>query len=109
MKDNNDHICTKIEDSSIEDWMVTILQAYKFDGVRVEYRGQKTNWYTIEDNHRWDFYVNEYRIVRKRRYIINIDKDGVPEIIKTEEDSSDLNIGLQSDGGTYILMEEVQY
>lgn len=109
MKDNNKHIITQDKSKPIEDWLINILQTYKQKLYKIEYRSPKTYWYTVQDKHNWDFTSNEYRIVQARRYVIKIDREGIPEIVRTNDtDISDL-FGLQSDGGTFILMEEVQY
>lgn len=109
MKDNNDHIIVR-KDQTLESWISQLMNVKKLGMYEIQYRSQKTHWYKVEDEHRWDFYGNEYKIVMARRYIIRIDKDDTLEIIRTNY-TSDINdmFGLQSDGSTFIVMEEVQY
>ena len=98
------------KDQTIETWIMNILTTKNHGEYAIQYRSPKTPWYNLEDTHKWDFYGNEYRIVKARRYTIRIDPEGIPEIVRTGEDLLDLPLfGKQPDGSIYIQMEEVQY
>ena len=100
------HITKRNIDKSIESWIIKVLQA-KLDGTKVQYRGQKTNWFNVEKDHTWNFYQNEYQLVYPRQYIIGIPEDGKPFIHDTSNGWTRSDFGIRSNGNNYILMEEI--
>ena len=104
MKDNNGHIIEKGGTHTIESWMQYVLETYQDNEFEVQYRGAKTNWYTVLSEHRWDFYANEYQIIKPREYVIAI-KDGDAEIVETSSYLFDFT----KNDAEYILMKEMEH
>ena len=106
MKDNNGHILRQISTESLETWIQLLMKTYK-DGIyKIQYRGSKTNWYTVLSEHRWDFYGNDYQIIKPRQYVIAT-KDGEVHIEETSNYLFDYN--KNTDGTEYFLMQEVEH
>jgi len=102
------HIITKYKDDKIETWIKTLMQRH-LEGKSIQYMGPKTQWFNVEENHVWDFYENEYRFVLPRKFIISCSKDEDYRIVETSDCWSGSDYGMDSDGTTYFLMEEIDH
>jgi len=51
---------------------IKILQA-ALDGKVVQYRGDLTEWYTVQADHVWNFMQNEYKICIPRDFALDLE------------------------------------
>jgi len=108
MKDNNNHIIKRIATDSLESWIQYIMEISQIGKYKIQYRCEMSQWYTVLENHLWNFYDNEYQIVKPREYIISINK-GEPCIVETSNCWSSSDFATNADGTQYFLMSEVEH
>ena len=102
------HIITRDTEDKIENWIETLMQSH-LEGDSIQYSCPKTKWFNIEENHKWDFYGNTYRIVFPRKFIISCDSNEQYKIEETSDCWSNSDYGKDHDGTTYFLMKEIEH